>query len=142
VVAGVVNDLLAFALLVWGRLPVNDPLRGGIGGANGTSGFYGVLNADRADPTVNPNVDLRNLTNLWAAVQQGQAAVRQVSPFGLTAPPNVQAFLEILQQELCIQRDAEERWENLVKSMAPNCFGLETSLAGGVFFTGSMGENR
>src|SRR5262249_31697213 len=28
-------------------------------------------------------------------------------------------------QELCIQQDAENRWKNLVKTMAPDCIGID-----------------
>lgn len=124
VVAAAVQDLLTFAGRVWLALEkISDAasIRMDIGGSDGRSGFIGGLTQDSNDRTI----DLTSLTKLWAAVQRGQAAVRQVNPPGLTAPPTVQAFLEILQQELCVQRDAEERWENLVKSMAPNCFGLD-----------------
>ena len=29
----------------------------------------------------------------------------------------------MMRQELCIQLDAESRWENLVRTMAPTCLG-------------------
>ena len=32
-------------------------------------------------------------------------------------------FTEVLHQELCLQRDGEQRWEQLVRQMAPNCVG-------------------
>ena len=31
----------------------------------------------------------------------------------------------MISQELCIQQDAEVRWENLVRTLAPDCHGLE-----------------
>ena len=43
-------------------------------------------------------------------------------------PQVVTDYLGMLQQELCIQEDMEERWGNLVKSMAPNCFGIDAVL--------------
>lgn len=30
-------------------------------------------------------------------------------------------FADVLHQELCLQRDGEQRWEQLVRQMAPNC---------------------
>ena len=33
-------------------------------------------------------------------------------------------------QELCIQKDAEARWENLVRTMAPNCLEISRGLGG------------
>jgi hypothetical protein len=32
-------------------------------------------------------------------------------------------FTDVLHQELCLQRDGEQRWEQLVRQMAPNCIG-------------------
>ena len=31
----------------------------------------------------------------------------------------------LIRQELCIQQDAENRWKNLVKTMAPDCIGID-----------------
>jgi hypothetical protein len=32
---------------------------------------------------------------------------------------------DLIRQELCIQQDAENRWKNLVKTMAPDCIGID-----------------
>lgn len=37
-------------------------------------------------------------------------------------PSAARSLLELLQQELCIQRDAEAQWENLLHTLAPSCF--------------------
>ncbi len=73
------------------------------------------------------SVQMNNITALFSAVQRGQARLRQnqidvVPPSGLDS---FESFLGIIQQELCIQKAMEERWGNLVKSMAPNCYGLD-----------------
>ena len=34
--------------------------------------------------------------------------------------------VDVISQELCIQQDAEVRWENLVRTLAPDCHGLES----------------
>jgi hypothetical protein len=83
--------------------------------------------ADLQNDTADQFVDMRNLTALFSAVQRGQARLRQhqvdvTPPVGLDS---FEAFLGLVQQELCIQKATEERWENLVKTMAPNCFGLD-----------------
>ena len=74
------------------------------------------------------------LAAYYSAAQQGRlllSANIKALPAEIavpTEPPSVSAFLGILQQELCIQADMEERWRNLVKSMAPNCFGIDKAL--------------
>ena len=37
----------------------------------------------------------------------------------------VRTDLSLIRQELCIQQDAENRWKNLVKTMAPDCIGID-----------------
>jgi hypothetical protein len=73
--------------------------------------------------------DLQRMTDLFRLAKIGEAHLLRNSVEDLpTSPPSVNAFLSILQQELCIQEDMEERWRNLVKSMAPNCFGIDQVL--------------
>jgi len=38
---------------------------------------------------------------------------------------DIDALIDTLRQELCIQKDAEIRWKDLVKSMAPNCVNID-----------------
>ena len=69
------------------------------------------------------------MTDLFRFAKIGEAhLIRNGVDDVPTSPPSVNAFLGILQQELCIQEDMEERWRNLVKSMAPNCFGIDKVL--------------
>lgn len=72
-------------------------------------------------------VHIDELTPLFSRLQQADAAT-VIEDHNLQIPEAVTSFLAILQQELCIQEDMEERWRNLVKSMAPNCFGLDAVL--------------
>ena len=41
-------------------------------------------------------------------------------------PGSVFRFTDVLHQELCLQRDGEQRWEQLVDQMAPNCIRTST----------------
>jgi hypothetical protein len=41
-------------------------------------------------------------------------------------PTSLTTTLAMMSQELCIQRDAEARWENLVRTMAPDCLGIDS----------------
>jgi hypothetical protein len=41
-------------------------------------------------------------------------------------PTSLAITLTMMSQELCIQRDAEARWENLVRTMAPDCLGIDS----------------
>jgi hypothetical protein len=34
--------------------------------------------------------------------------------------------IDLMTQELCIQQEAEARWENLVRTMVPTCLNLDT----------------
>jgi hypothetical protein len=38
---------------------------------------------------------------------------------------DINGLISTLHQELCIQKDAESRWKNLVKTMAPDCLGID-----------------
>ena len=72
-------------------------------------------------------IEMNSLTALFSSVQRGQARLRQ-DQIDVTPPAGLdsfEGFLGIVQQELCIQKIMEERWENLVKTMAPDCFGLD-----------------
>lgn len=68
--------------------------------------------------------DLSNILKLYTLTQKGQVRLEQYD-LGVVIQDSVVKFLGILQQELCIQKDMEKRWENLVKTMAPNCVGFE-----------------
>ncbi len=66
---------------------------------------------------------LANLLTLYKKVQEAQVRLLNVN-IDVALPRSIQDFLGIFQQELCQQADTEDRWENLVRTMAPNCAGL------------------
>ena len=81
--------------------------------------------------------DLLDLALVSSLAQKGEALLSEAqSPVSVVFPerPAVNEFDELfdvnglvdtLRQELCIQKDAESRWKNLVKTMAPNCLGID-----------------
>jgi hypothetical protein len=77
----------------------------------------------------NQVIDLTDLTELFRLAQAAQARLIDLeAPDVPTPTDSFIAYLSILQQELCIQRDMEERWDDLVRTMAPNCFGIDRVL--------------
>lgn len=72
-------------------------------------------------------ITMDNLTALYSSVRRSQTLLRQrqIDMTPAAGSDSFESFLGIVQQELCIQKKTEERWENLVKTMAPNCFGLD-----------------
>jgi hypothetical protein len=42
-----------------------------------------------------------------------------------TLPQSLETTINLMRQELCTQKDAESRWENLVRTMAPTCLGID-----------------
>jgi len=86
----------------------------------------------------NPHNDLEfpllDLALVSSLAQKGEALVESGGVNVVTAAADVEVFNEafdinglvtILQQELCVQKDAESRWKNLVKTMAPDCLGID-----------------
>ncbi len=90
--------------------------------------------ANLGDPATDPIIEIEKITSVFSAAQQGllllSANRNDLRPNTVLPPQplSLTSFLSILQQELCIQADMEERWRNLVKSMAPNCFGIDAVL--------------
>jgi len=76
-----------------------------------------------ASNTLNGSRTLDNLLVLYKKVQEAQVRLSEVD-INVEMPRSVQGFLELFQQELCLQADTEARWENLVRTMAPNCAGM------------------
>lgn len=46
-------------------------------------------------------------------------------------PGSVFRFTDVLHQELCLQLDGEQRWEQLVRQMAPNCISASAVFGSG-----------
>ncbi|EGV20453.1 hypothetical protein [Thiocapsa marina] len=65
--------------------------------------------------------DLANIRNcLWWHCSPTEENT-QPTPFKASA-------LQLMREELCLQRDAEAQWENLLHTMAPTCFNWGTKL--------------
>jgi len=71
------------------------------------------------------------LTGLYSLAQQGLSIIADPK----FPPANIKLAIQplddvmlLLKQELCIQRDMEDRWENLVRTMAPDCAGIDRVL--------------
>lgn len=116
----VVSELLAFAREVRDISPATSDLKGDLGPDAGP-GLIKTLD----DIAVQIRID--QLTPLFTRLKENDA-LKVIKEKDLTPPTSVELFLTMLQQELCIQEDMEERWRNLVKSMAPNCFGIDKVL--------------
>jgi hypothetical protein len=65
-------------------------------------------------------VELRQLVRLYRLAWRG-ALLLQQNRVAVIWPGSVAAFFEPLTNELCVQRRAEERWQDLVKTMSPSC---------------------
>lgn len=78
------------------------------------------------------NIDTyTDLLDLLRLAQIGQAQLLDLGGDDAGDPPrSVADYLEILQQEICIQENFEQQWRELVKSMAPNCYGIDEVLDG------------
>lgn len=64
--------------------------------------------------------------NNSAVIQFGKIDLKKINEFGFKY--ETQELAKTLRQELCIQKDAEDRWVNLVKAMAPGCMGVDEVL--------------
>ncbi len=71
---------------------------------------------------------LGDITPIAALVQKAYQRLLDNGMQPPALPPVLLSFfkaLTILEQELCIQKDLEDRWQDLVKTMAPNCVPYE-----------------
>lgn len=69
-----------------------------------------------------------HVTTLYRALDAAIAHVLEPRDFGVEPDEEVDGYLLVLEQELCLQREMETRWNNLVHSMVPNCADLDRSL--------------
>ncbi|MCI0559845.1 MAG: hypothetical protein MN733_15250, partial [Nitrososphaera sp.] len=101
-----------------------------------TAEVFPHVGTDPNNPTnpANLSFDLLDLALVSSLAQKGEALVESGGGVTITATAEVDVFNEafdinglvsILQQELCVQKDAEARWKNLVKTMAPDCLGID-----------------
>ncbi len=75
--------------------------------------------------------DIEDIAVLFRLAKIGETRLLEDTPIipnVPSAPASVTEFLRVVLQELCIQEEMESRWSNLVKSMAPNCYGIDTVL--------------
>jgi hypothetical protein len=122
-----ITELTAFAEAVLQRLTDESLCVRPAGSPNLCAEIQNRINTLNADINDDQFIEMNNLTALFSSVQRGQARLRQ-NQIDVTPPAGLdsfEGFFGIVQQELCIQKTMEERWENLVKTMAPDCFGLD-----------------
>lgn len=82
-----------------------------------------ISRIDAAIQALRVDKSLVNFLGLYKRVQEAQGLLEDFGS-AIELPISIETFLGVLQQELCIQADMETRWENLVRSMAPNCAGF------------------
>ncbi len=90
--------------------------------------LIGVITTLQGNPEQNQPVDV---VSLFGSAQQGEALLIANSPANIpqntlaqiqiSKPRSLTALFNILKQELCIYRDMEDRWEGMVRTLAPNC---------------------
>jgi len=138
IVKNAVDDLREFAGQVRTVLTA-PPNRCTVTSGGSSSDLCAAITTADTSLSADPNPDITDLLLLYKAVQD---ALIHLASFRITLemPRSIEDFLGILQRELCIQADMENRWENLVRSMAPNCAGLsEVFNAIGQVIDGAIG---
>jgi hypothetical protein len=73
-------------------------------------------------------VRISDLTSLSAAMDLTEDRIFQPAGLNIDDDDELGAYLRVVEQELCLQRDMELRWTNLVHSMVPNCSDIDRSL--------------
>lgn len=94
-------------------------------------GLRGRLDVARQSLLAMRNVDsatIDHVTTLYRALDATIERVLEPKDFSVDADEEVDGYLLVLEQELCLQREMETRWTNLVHSMVPNCADLDRSL--------------
>jgi hypothetical protein len=66
-----------------------------------------------------------NIINFIIAVYNELPKLDFENPKQPSAPAFIEPTFDVISQELCIHKDAESRWENLVRTMAPDCRGIQ-----------------
>jgi hypothetical protein len=74
------------------------------------------------DPSQKPPVDI---IAFIIALQKELPKLNFSDPQQPRPPAFLDTTVKVISQELCIHKDAESRWENLVRTMAPDCRGIE-----------------
>jgi hypothetical protein len=71
---------------------------------------------------------IESIARVYGLAHRGRTQLIQVNPklaVQLEPSPLLSPYLDILHQELCIQRDTESRWRDLVMTMAPSCISYD-----------------
>jgi hypothetical protein len=71
---------------------------------------------------------VKALTSLYTAISSAEDKLLTPNQIEIEADLDTDGYIGVLEQELCLQREMETRWDNLVHSMVPNCSSLEYSL--------------
>jgi hypothetical protein len=66
-----------------------------------------------------------NIIDFIIALQKELSLLDFDDPDQTSPPVFLDTTVKVISQELCIHKDAEARWENLVRTMAPDCRGIE-----------------
>jgi hypothetical protein len=74
-------------------------------------------------------IPVQALVNVHRAL--GLTVRKVLEPAGFTVEPDLETdgYLGVLEQEVCLQGEAESRWKILVHSMVPNCGDIDRTLA-------------
>lgn len=73
------------------------------------------------------STDAVALTRLYAAIVRSDTRLRAADVF-VEGDGEVEAYVGVIEQELCLQREMETRWDNLVHTMVANCGTIDVSL--------------
>jgi hypothetical protein len=73
------------------------------------------------------SVSIRELAALYAALERFDEHMR-ASGIALEPDADVDGYMALIEQELCMQRTMEANWSNLVHSMVANCSNIDGSL--------------
>lgn len=90
------------------------------------------LGLDQANDPL-PTLTVESIARVYGLSHQGRTQVLQVNPeMADRLEPSLflNPFLDVLHQELCIQRETESRWRDLVMTMAPSCITYDEVFTG------------
>lgn len=71
---------------------------------------------------------VETVTGLYRALNRVESLLLAPAQIGVETDQETEGYLGVLEQELCLQRDMETRWDNLVHSMVPNCGDIDRAL--------------
>lgn len=82
---------------------------------------------------LNVPLTVESIAEVYGLSHQNRTQLLQVNAglANLLEPPSaLSPYLDILHQELCVQRETESRWRDLVMTMAPSCIAYDDVFAG------------